>query len=126
MNLLIDENLSPTLVQKLAEKGIPAQAVVHSGLEGTTDQAVFEFAYEHDQAVVTINASDFLTLARSVELHPGLIVLRSHGLSRDEQWAWLEPVVTSLMASKTSLVNKAIEVTGVGQFVTRSLPGPTS
>ncbi len=53
-------------------------------------------------------------LASEVELHPGVIVLRSHGLSRDEQWDWLEPVVDSLIANETSLVNKAVEVTGIG------------
>jgi predicted nuclease of predicted toxin-antitoxin system len=99
VNLLIDENLSPRLVQLLAAKGIAAQHVAHVGLSGATDPKVWRYAYDHDQAVVTINASDFLVLAAAVELHPGLIVLRSRGLTREEQWGWLEPIVDSVIDS---------------------------
>jgi predicted nuclease of predicted toxin-antitoxin system len=52
--ILLDENLSPTLVQRLAEKGIAAQHVVHIGLSGKTDPQVWKHAFEHDQVVVTI------------------------------------------------------------------------
>jgi len=84
VNLLIDENLSPSLVQRLAAKGLPAVHVAHIGLPGATDPDLWRYALEHDQVVVTINAADFLFLAGSVELHPGLIVLRTTaGLSRD-------------------------------------------
>lgn len=41
LKLLIDENLSPTLVQKLAEIGIPAQHVAHVGLAGQPDSVVW-------------------------------------------------------------------------------------
>ena len=36
-------------------------------------------------AVVTTNARDFIELL-DVDVHPGLIVLRESGLSREEQW----------------------------------------
>jgi len=73
--------------------------------------------------VVTINTADFLFLAGSVELHPGLIVLRTTaGLSRDEQWAWVEPVVDSLLGGDQQLVNKAVLVTGPGKFEIARLP----
>lgn len=124
MNLLIDENLSPRLVQLLAAKGIAAQHVAHVGLSGATDPEVWQYAYEHDQIVVTINASDFLVLAAAVELHPGLVVLRSRGLTREEQWRWLEPVADWMVASGEDLANKAVEVAGIGSFKTRSLPSP--
>ncbi len=124
MNLLIDENLSPRLVHLLGKKGIPAQHVAHTGLSGYTDPDVWLHAFEHEQIVVTQNVEDFLHLAGSVELHPGLIVLRVGGLTREEQWQWLEPVVDSLLASGESLINKVVEVTGVGRFKVRDLPPP--
>jgi predicted nuclease of predicted toxin-antitoxin system len=103
VNLLIDENLSPTLVQLLAAKGVGAAHVAHLGMAGATDPEVWEHAFAHDQIVVTVNASDFLHLASSVELHPGLVVFRTtRGLSRDEQWTWLEPVVEWLIAAGDS------------------------
>jgi predicted nuclease of predicted toxin-antitoxin system len=63
VNLLIDENLSPSIVHHLAAKGVPAAHVAHIGLQGAIDPDVWRCAYEHDQVVVTINAADFLFLA---------------------------------------------------------------
>jgi len=90
---------------------------------GATDPDMWRYAFEHDQVVVTINAADFLFLAGSVELHPGLIVLRTTaGLSRDEQWAWVEPVVDWLLGMDEPLVNEAVVVTGPGKFECIRLP----
>lgn len=41
MKLLLDENLSPTLVQRLASVGVPAVHVAHCGLSGATDPVVW-------------------------------------------------------------------------------------
>ena len=81
MNLLLDENLSPRLVSKFAEIGIYSMHAAHAGRAGASDAELFRLAYERDLAVVTINAADFLTLARSVDLHPGLIVLEERQAS---------------------------------------------
>lgn len=125
MNLLIDENLSPELVQRLAAKGVAAVHVAHIGLSGASDPEVWRYAFDHDQIAVTINAADFLYLAETVELHPGLVVLRTvGGLSRAEQWAWVEPVIDRLLASGDPLVNKAVVVTGKGKFTTVDIPKP--
>lgn len=125
MNLLIDENLTPSLVQRLAAKGVAAAHVAHIGMPGATDREVWKYAFEHDQVVVTINAADFLHLAEEVDLHPGLIVLRtSGGLSRQEQWDWLEPVIDWLLAAGETLLNKAVVVTGEGKFECVNLPNP--
>jgi predicted nuclease of predicted toxin-antitoxin system len=123
MNLLVDENLSPKLVQLLAAKGVAAVHVAHIGMPGATDPDLWRYAFEHDQIVVTINAADFLRLADSVDLHPGLIVLRTfEGLAREEQWAWIEPVIDWLLESGEALVNRAVVVTGKGKFHCIDLP----
>lgn len=57
VNVLVHENLSPKLVQLLAAKGV---AAVHIGMQGATDPEVWEYAFNHDQIVVTVNAADFL------------------------------------------------------------------
>jgi len=68
---------------------------------------------------------DFLHLARSVQLHPGLVVLRAGvGRSRDEQWAWVEPAIDWLIAMGEPLVNRAVIVTGKGKFTCTDLPEP--
>jgi predicted nuclease of predicted toxin-antitoxin system len=40
MKILLDENLSPTLVQKLGALGIVAQHVAHLGKSGLSDPAL--------------------------------------------------------------------------------------
>jgi len=57
---------------------------------------------------------------------PGLIVLRESGLSRQEQWEWLKPVVEFVKKSADDdfLLNKLIEITGVGKFKIRVIPEP--
>ena len=122
MKLLIDEQLSPTLVGRFAKEGIFAQHVAHSGLGGKSDPTIWRHAYENDQIVVTMNAGDFLALAAEFELHPGLVVLRETGLTREEQWARLEPVVAHLKSGNASLVNQVVEVRGLGEFEIRELP----
>jgi hypothetical protein len=62
-----------------------AVSVVHHGLGGKPDRDVWAYAWEHAYVVVTTNARDFLKLL-DVDVHPGLIVLRESGLSREEQW----------------------------------------
>jgi len=98
VNVLLDENLSPTLVDRLAQIGVHARAVAHIGLAGTLDHVLFEYAYRHDFVVVTINVQDFLELAAGTDVHPGLIVIRVSGLDPNEQWAHIEPAVRAFLA----------------------------
>ena len=72
-------------------------------------------AGETDQMVATLNVRDLLLLARSAELHAGLIVLRVPNLSLDDQWRNLEPaidLVLAKVAAGRSLVNRLIEIVG--------------
>jgi len=118
LQLLLDEHLSPFLTKRLAEIGVFAQAVAHVGLNGHTDHEVWAFAMEHDMAVVTTNVDDFLELLEDVESHPGLILLRESGLSRDQQWTRLEPAIRFVQSQvdPSYLVNKVIDILGPGQF----------
>lgn len=125
MKVLLDENLSPRLVPRLAALGVYAAHVAHLGRAGLTDPALFRYAFDQDMVVVTINAADFLTLAADCELHPGVIVLRVSGLTAEEQWEHLEPVIrllTSDPATEADMVNQAIEVLGRGKFRRYGLP----
>jgi predicted nuclease of predicted toxin-antitoxin system len=114
MRLLLDENISPALVVRLAEVGVYAQSVPHVGLAGRADRALWQYALHHDFAVVTVNARDFIELL-DVAGHPGLIVLRESGLSRKEQWERIKPVIDHVQDSgdQDFLLNKLVEVTGV-------------
>jgi predicted nuclease of predicted toxin-antitoxin system len=125
MRLLLDENVSPALMRLLADIGVYSQSVPHVGLAARPDHVIWQYALDHDFAVVTTNARDFIELL-DVPVHPGLIVLRESGLSRQEQWEWLRPVVEHARKSgdEDVLLNKLIEISGVGQFKVREIPEP--
>jgi predicted nuclease of predicted toxin-antitoxin system len=122
VRLLLDEHISPVLVTRLAEVGVYAQSVPHAGLSGRPDHVIWRYALKHDFAIVTTNARDFIELI-NVDMHPGLIVLRESGLSRDEQWEYLAPVIANVRASgdEDFLLNKVIEIFAVGKFELRDM-----
>ena len=66
--------------------------------QGLSDPELWRYAFETDQIVATLNARDFLLLARSAELHAGLVVLRVPNLSPDDQWRHLEPAIDLALA----------------------------
>jgi predicted nuclease of predicted toxin-antitoxin system len=125
VKFLLDEHLSPTLVSYMASLGCYGVAVPHAGLSGASDRAVWRYAYENDLTVITTNAKDFLALL-DVEVHPGLIVLRESGLSRQEQWERIEPVLRYLLERNdpNCMLNKVIEVEAPDRFSTREVPPP--
>lgn len=100
-----------------------AVAVPHIGLSGASDPAIWRYAYEKDLIVVTTNAKDFLPLL-DVEVHPGLIVLRESGLSRQEQWVRIELVLRHLLEQddRNFMLNKIIEIEGATRFSVREIP----
>lgn len=123
IRLLLDEHISPALVARLGEKDICAQSVPHVGLAGRPDPDIFKYALEHDFAVVTTNARDFIRLL-DVEVHPGLIVLRESGLTREEQWNRISPVIDYIAKSgdENFLLNKLVEISGSGHWEIREIP----
>jgi predicted nuclease of predicted toxin-antitoxin system len=123
VKFLLDEHLSPTLASRMASLGCYGVAVPHVGLSGASDPAVWRYAYQNDLTVVTTNAKDFLQLL-DVEVHPGLIVLRESGLSRQEQWERIEPVLQYLLQLNdlNFMLNKAIEIEAVNRFSVREIP----
>lgn len=114
--------MSPSLARDLTAVGIDITHIAFRGRDGMPDHELWEYARDHDRVVITMNVSDFLRLAERAELHAGLIVIRRGGLTREEQRAWIEPVIEKLETEETDLVNRVVEVTDVGVFVVRDLP----
>jgi predicted nuclease of predicted toxin-antitoxin system len=107
----------------MASLGCYGVSVPHVGLGGASDPTVWRYAYENDLTVITTNAKDFLALL-NVEVHPGLIVLRESGLSRQEQWDRIEPVLQHLLTldDQNSMLNKVIEIEAPARFSVQEIP----
>ena len=125
IRVLLDEHVSPSLVGKLGDKGVYAEAVAHIGLSGEPDGKIWNHALENGFVVITSNARDFIRLL-NVDVHPGLIVLRESGLTRDEQWDRIRPVIEHVLESSDDnfLVNKLVEILGVDDWEIREIPEP--
>ena len=94
-------------------------------MSGEPDAKIWNYAFVNDFVVVTSNARDFIRLL-NVEVHRGLIVLRESGLTRDEQWDRIRPVIEHVLESEDDnfLVNKLVEISGVDEWEIREIPKP--
>ncbi|HYS48342.1 MAG TPA: DUF5615 family PIN-like protein [Xanthobacteraceae bacterium] len=95
MKFFIDECLSPLLARRLNESG--DHEAIHPldlGRRGERDDEVVERCLREDRVIVTENARDFRALLRTVELHPGLIILPA--IDREGTWRLLRKVIDFL------------------------------
>ena len=84
MRMMLDENISPSLVDRLWGLGIDTTAVHHRALLSASDHTVWAKAQSEERTLVTINESDFEKLARRTKDHHGLIAIPGGG-ARDTQ-----------------------------------------
>jgi len=74
--LMLDENLSPSLVGPLSDHGIDTVCARDRGLLGADDHIIWRAAHSESRTVVTINKVHFLRFARLEVVHPGVLVWR--------------------------------------------------
>lgn len=123
MQLLIDENLSPRLALWACRLGYPAEAAVHVGLAGATDDRVFAQALRRDQVVVTVNVSDFMTLASGIDVHPGVIALREAELRAEQQWQRLKGALAyAEQHCEGDLLNHVLEAQAESLWILHAIP----
>jgi hypothetical protein len=80
VKLLLDEQISGKVAERLREQEVDALAVAEEiSLRGLSDPDVFEIAQTQERAVVTYNRDDFEAIVREcVELgreHHGLVIV---------------------------------------------------
>ena len=92
LKLLLDENISPSLIRALWDRGVDTIALRDRGLLNVADHIVWRLAQEEDRAVVTINYGDFRRLASRSGRHAGLVIVPS-GRTRDGQLRMVANVI---------------------------------
>ena len=105
---LIDENLSPALVEPARNRGFEAMHVDHLGLRTETDWDLLNVISSQDRVLVTNNAIEFRGRYRDVELHPGVVFLLP-AVRRPEQVRLFEAALDHIQ-SRPDMVNRALDV----------------
>jgi hypothetical protein len=117
--LLIDENLSPSLIGIATAKGFVGSHVNHLGLMGLKDWQLKAAILEGDWTFVTNNGVDFRGPAKSpgsqgvyagVSLHAGLICIDAPGGLNLERQKRLFEVVLSNLEEQGDLTNQVLQV----------------
>jgi predicted nuclease of predicted toxin-antitoxin system len=122
VKLLLDENLSASIVEALcSEDGVDACHVRDRGMLGVKDADVLDKAFSEDRVLVTANVDDFVKLARKRELHAGIILIEDGSLYRDEQLAVIRAAVAAIQ-SEPDIVNRVLWVALDGTMAFEDIP----
>jgi predicted nuclease of predicted toxin-antitoxin system len=105
---LIDENLSPALVEPARQRGFEAMHVNHLGLRTETDWELLKVIAAHDWILVTNNAIEFRGRYRDLELHPGVVFLLP-AVRRPDQVRLFEAALDHVR-SDPDMTNRAVDV----------------
>jgi hypothetical protein len=117
--LLIDENLSPSLVAQATAKGFVCAHVNHLGLTGLKDWELKATILEGDWTFITNNGADFRGPAKNpgshgayagIGLHAGLICVDAPGGLNLERQKRLFGLILSNLLDQGDLTNKVLEV----------------
>jgi predicted nuclease of predicted toxin-antitoxin system len=116
VKLWIDEDLSPSLVEVCHEAGYEATSVRDRGKLSAKDHALAEIVLDEGWVLVTNNAGDFLKLAASAGLHPGLVFIELGSAQQERDWlaAGIAHIEQRASAAEESteqfMVNHVVEV----------------
>jgi predicted nuclease of predicted toxin-antitoxin system len=121
---LLDENVSPSIVRPLSESGHDVYHVRDRGLMGQPDHVIWRHAVDENRILVTINARDFVRLARREELHGGLVTFPS-GSRPNEQLLSIVRAIDRLEADHAQgrdPMNRWLDIGDDGEIRVNDLP----
>ena len=105
MKLLFDHNLSPRLVQRLADFYPNSQHVFLLGMDQATDQQVWDYATQNDFTIVTRD-SDYTDLSLIRGFPPKVIWIRRGNCSTQE--------IEQILRSATNSIQQLAEDLSLG------------
>jgi predicted nuclease of predicted toxin-antitoxin system len=78
VNLLLDRNLSPSLVDRLASVGHAANHTTTVGVSSASDTSIFEWCRHNDAVLVTANKKLTKFLAAEQAADPSVVIVRGY------------------------------------------------
>lgn len=119
IKLLIDENLSPTLVRMANERGYVCSHVSHLGLAGEKDWELKKTILKGDWTFITANSPDFRGPSAApgtggeyadIDLHAGLICINASGGTNRAKQHNLMICILDNLERFGELINQVLEV----------------
>lgn len=81
---------------------------------GAADHEVLKLAFDDDRVLVTANVADFIRLAKSVEVHAGIILLLDGDLRRGEQSEVIDKALEAIVAEDRDMLNRTLSISRDG------------
>jgi hypothetical protein len=134
---LLDENLSPELVELAVAAGYGSSTCVRDrGLAGLPDWKLMDIVIEQDFTLVTLNNIDFRGadpskpggLYSKQEVHAGLVCLSADSQMDIDSQKIIFQAVLDVLKDQPDLINKVLEFedTGAGEYIWHIYPIPLS
>jgi len=121
VKLLLDENLSVAVAGALrSEDGIDAVHVRDRKMLRTADRLVLEKASAEDRILFTVNVDDFVKLARTSELHAGIVLIQDASLLRGQQLEVIRAAIKHI--ADHDMVNRVLWVEPDGSMRFEDIP----
>lgn len=123
IRFLIDENLSPALVDTARSRGFAAFHVAHRGWAALTDPQVLRRMLDEDLTLVTNNWVDFQPMLARSELHPGIVVILP-SVRRERQVQLFAIALAGIRDADPPLdmINTVLEIAEDGTVIRYALP----
>ena len=127
IQFLIDENLSPRLVETAAAFGHAAFHVAHRGWSALDDPQVLRRMLDEDLTLVTNNWIDVRPMLERLEVHPGAVVILPN-VRRERQMELFAAALAAMHEHEPPLdmINTVLRVDADGTVVMFPLPAPDS
>jgi predicted nuclease of predicted toxin-antitoxin system len=121
IKLLVDECLTPKLVEVANGFGYVACHVLHRGWQSSADPVLLWFLREESLTLVTNNWQDFGPMLRREEIHAGAIVIPN--VPRADQIAAMEQALRAIQAvPPLDMINTVVEVDVSGEVRIYQMP----
>lgn len=108
MRFLIDAQLPPALARLLTDRGHTAEHVYDIGLGGAADRVLWDYALEHNAALVTKDEDFYDMLTLSVT-SPVIVWVRVGNTRRQELLRWFQLLIDRIVELATA-GNRLIEL----------------
>lgn len=123
IQFLIDECLSPALLEVAREHGYNAYHVTQRGWGSLKDDQLLSRVLDEDLSFVTNNWKDFRPMIGRTELHPGIVAILAN-VRRERQVVLFAAALAEIQAHypPLDLVNTVLEVDAEAQVTRYTLP----